>query len=336
MAGRNRSETAHKKPIQREDERAAEEHQQQRDRSGLIVKPKNQGRAAQGSRRAAHKQEEQLETLLPRSRRQPDHQSNREEADGAPAQRQEKGYGADAAEQGGAEFFGHGIRPGEQIQGDEQSHGKEAGGDVGVGVDAEDAAAGNCFFSHSIQRVAKAAGEGVVKRKNSSAAGAVHADNAHKAANGGKAPQQAGNVPPVKAGQQDHRQRKDRDELIKLGHRVRIEGRIDGRRTVHHGEGQQTKDGDAEPDAEIIQRCFPNAEHQRQSAQNQRHGTGLHRHGEKEQEGVEQHHDGVLPGQRLPGGASLLRGRRSGGGLYLLSRGLVGLLGQIPLNHSFF
>ena len=138
---------------------------------------------------------------------------------------------------------------------------------------------------------------------------------------------------PLKAGQQDHRQREGGDKFIKLGLGAGPEGRMDGRRTVDDGKGQKTQYRHGQPLLKARQRLFAKQTQEGQDAEDHAHGAGLDGHGEQEQNGIENHHKDVLSGKHVICAAALLRGGGYRGLFCMFSRG--GGLGRRGRNVVF-
>ena len=69
------------------------------------------------------------------------------------------------------------------------------------------------------------------------------------------------------------------------------------------------------------QRLFTKQTQESQCAKDHAHGAGLDGHGEQEQDGIEHHHEGILPSEHTLRAATLLRGGGNGGFLCMFSRG---------------
>ena len=138
---------------------------------------------------------------------------------------------------------------------------------------------------------------------------------------------------PLKAGQQNDRQREGGNEFIELGLGAGAEGGINGRRAVDDGEGKKAQYRHGQPLLKARQRLFPKQTQEGQTAEDHAHGAGLDGHGEQEQGGIEHHHEGILPGEHAVRAAHLLRGGGNRGLFLVFSRG--GGLGRRGRNVVF-
>ena len=102
---------------------------------------------------------------------------------------------------------------------------------------------------------------------------------------------------PLKAGQQDHRQGEGGNKFIELGLGADTEGRIDSRRAVDDGEGQETQYRHGQPLLKARQRLFSKQTQEGQTAEDHAHGAGLDGHSQKQQDGIDHHHEGIFPGE---------------------------------------
>ena len=239
VGGQHRIQPPSGHRVQRKEYQAAEQAQQDRRFIGAADHGGSRNTGCQHGHRRFQQQEQQAHPIRP-LQQQPHKAGDGEAEQSAAAASEQQTHSVDARQQGRGQATPDAGGIFQQVQRHEQRQRKETGRYVGIAIQAADTGGDTFLQSAGVIRT-QGVHQSVERPEQPLTAAHVQRNQGNDGGNGRAAPQQAGDVPPIKAGQQNNCQREGGDEFIELRLGVGTEGRIDGRRTVDDGEGQQTQ-----------------------------------------------------------------------------------------------
>ena len=254
MRGQHRLQPPSGQNVQRKEDQSAEQAQCNR----RFVAPGHHrgggGRGGDHSHGCFRQQEEQTDPVHPLYQK-PDEAGHPEAKQRAAAAGEQEAHGVDARQQrrGQPPPDTGGIL--QQIQRREQRQREETGCYVGIVIQAVDAGGKILRQSAGVIRT-QHVHQSVERPEQHLTAAHIQRDQSDDGGNGRAAPQQAGNVFPLKAGQQNDRQGEGGKKFVEFRHAAGAEGRIDRRRAVDDGKGQEAQYRHGQPLLKARQRLF--------------------------------------------------------------------------------
>lgn len=254
VRGQHRLQPPSGQNVQRKEDQSAEQAQCNRRFVALGHHRGGGGSGGHHGHSRFRQQEEQTDPVHPLYQK-PDEAGDSKAEQRAAAAGEQEAHGVDARQQrrGQPPPDTGGIL--QQIQRREQRQREETGCYVGIVIQAVDAGGKILRQSAGVIRT-QHVHQSVERPEQHLTAAHVQRNQSDDGGNGRAAPQQAGNVFPLKSGQQNDRQGEGGKKFVEFRHAAGAEGGIDRRRAVDDGETQQTQYRHGQPLLKTRQRLF--------------------------------------------------------------------------------